>query len=266
MFMKNGFSNCIFKVSLFSAVMYYIISSYPDLFEKIRKYFPINFKKKEYILIFNAVLFAFLLYFISYFLINSLFKGIEGYEETSQHLNSNISSPRSKSDACILSENNQLECPTSSSISEDYRKINCVLTKYLYDNSTPETQSTAFGAPENCCSSPNPTWTCCGDNESVEFVRKQGNGIVSISDSVNAIAENQNSSEKYHIICKIQFIIRNVIQPIISNVQGYIDQETGAANKANRDQAQDFKDNLNSDQTKFNDYIKILNDSITDFE
>ena len=240
--------------------MYYIISSYPSLFEKIRKYLPINFKKKEYILIFNAVLFAFLLYFISYFLLNSLFKGIEGYDQTGQYL-TDISLSQVQSDACSFSETNQLDCPTSSSISEDYRKINCVLTKYLYDNSTQETQSTTFGAPRDCCSSQNPDWTCCGDNESVSFARNlpPGEEIVSISEFVNAIAENQNIYEKNHIICKIQFIIINVTGQLMRNVQDYIDQATGEANRANRAGAQAFKDKLNSDQINLNNYIKILN-------
>ena len=79
MFLKSEFSNRLVQISLFSALVYYI-TAYPVVFEKARKYFPVKFKKTHHLLIFHSLVFAVLMYVLTYFLFDPIVGVVEGYE------------------------------------------------------------------------------------------------------------------------------------------------------------------------------------------
>jgi len=77
MFLKSEFSNRLVQVSLFSAIIYYI-TTYPVVFEKARKYFPVKFKKTHHLLLFHTFVFAVLMYVLTYFVFDPLVRVVEG--------------------------------------------------------------------------------------------------------------------------------------------------------------------------------------------
>ena len=77
MFLKSEFSNRLVQISLFSALVYYI-TAYPVVFEKARKYFPVKFKKTHHLLIFHSLVFAVLMYVLTYFLFDPIVRVVEG--------------------------------------------------------------------------------------------------------------------------------------------------------------------------------------------
>ena len=77
MFLKSEFSNRLIQISLFSALVYYI-TTYPVVFEKARKYFPVKFKKTHHLLIFHTFVFAVLMYVLTYFVFDPLVRVVEG--------------------------------------------------------------------------------------------------------------------------------------------------------------------------------------------
>jgi len=77
MFLKNEFSNRLVQVSIFSAIVYYV-TTYPVVFEKARKYFPIKFKKDHHQLLFHTFVFAVLMYLLTYFVFDPVVRVVEG--------------------------------------------------------------------------------------------------------------------------------------------------------------------------------------------
>ena len=79
MFLKNEFSDRLVQVSIFSAIVYYV-TTYPVVFEKARKYFPIKFKKDHHQLLFHTFVFAVLMYLLTYYVFDPLVRVVEGGE------------------------------------------------------------------------------------------------------------------------------------------------------------------------------------------
>ena len=77
MFLKNEFSNRLVQVSIFSAIVYYV-TTYPVVFEKARKYFPIKFKKDHHQLLFHTFVFAVLMYLLTYYVFDPVVRVVEG--------------------------------------------------------------------------------------------------------------------------------------------------------------------------------------------
>ena len=77
MFLNSEFSNRLVQISLFSGIVYYI-TAYPVVFEKARKYFPVKFKKTHHLLLFHSLVFAALMYVLTYFLFDPIVRVVEG--------------------------------------------------------------------------------------------------------------------------------------------------------------------------------------------
>ena len=77
MFLNSEFSNRLVQISLFSGIVYYI-TAYKVVFEKARKYFPVKFKKTHHLLLFHSLVFAALMYVLTYFLFDPIVRVVEG--------------------------------------------------------------------------------------------------------------------------------------------------------------------------------------------
>jgi len=73
------FSKRLLVLSALAGVLYFVMS-YPMVFEKVRKYFPFKFNNTKNMLIFNSVVFALVMYFMSFIVLKSLH--LEGYMQT----------------------------------------------------------------------------------------------------------------------------------------------------------------------------------------
>ena len=85
MFLKNEFSNRLVQISLFAGIVYYI-TTYPIVFEKARKFFPVKFKKTHHLLIFHTFVFAVLMYVLTYFVFDPLVKVVEGSDNQDSNI------------------------------------------------------------------------------------------------------------------------------------------------------------------------------------
>ncbi len=74
--MLSEFSKSLLVLSALAGVLYFVMS-YPMVFEKMRKYLPFKFNNTKRMLIFNSVVFALVMYFMSFIVLKSLH--LEGF-------------------------------------------------------------------------------------------------------------------------------------------------------------------------------------------
>lgn len=74
-FVENEFSNRLVQVSFYSGIIFYLVA-YPVVFTQFDKFFP--FKKPGSKLLFHSVVFALLMYLLTYYLFDPLVNKIQG--------------------------------------------------------------------------------------------------------------------------------------------------------------------------------------------
>lgn len=81
MFLQNQLHNRLLQVSVFASIVYYLTAT-PLIFEKVRKYFPVKFKKVHHLLIFHTFVFGVLMYLLTYFVFDPALRVFEGNNDT----------------------------------------------------------------------------------------------------------------------------------------------------------------------------------------